>query len=226
MKNLALLQGKPLIYYPIQAAKDASVFDQIIVNSESLLFKRIAERYDVAFYQRSSKLASNTAKSDDVVYDFAAHHRCDIIVWINPTSPLQTGEEIKKIVNYFLDEKLDSLITVKNEQVHCLYGKKPINFDTKQLFAQTQDLIPVQPFVYSVMMWRKEIFKKTFEKKGAAFFCGKVGYYPVEKLSTIIIKTAQDLRLANFILAAKKEGQHVDVQYDNIRQNNLKANGK
>ena len=35
MKNLALINGKPLIYYAIQAAKDSGVFDKIVLNSEN-----------------------------------------------------------------------------------------------------------------------------------------------------------------------------------------------
>ena len=34
MKNLALLNGKPLIYYAINAAKDSEVFKRIVINSE------------------------------------------------------------------------------------------------------------------------------------------------------------------------------------------------
>jgi CMP-N,N'-diacetyllegionaminic acid synthase len=35
MKNLALLNGKPLIAYSILAAKQAGVFDRIVINSDS-----------------------------------------------------------------------------------------------------------------------------------------------------------------------------------------------
>jgi len=35
MNNLALINGKPLIYYAIQAAKDSGVFDKIVLNSEN-----------------------------------------------------------------------------------------------------------------------------------------------------------------------------------------------
>ena len=41
MKNLALINGKPLIYYAIKAAKDSGVFERIIVNSDSECFSKI-----------------------------------------------------------------------------------------------------------------------------------------------------------------------------------------
>jgi len=219
MKNLALLNGKPLIYYAIQAAKDSGIFDRIVINSEDTLFAKIAKRYKVEFYQRPAEWATSTAKSDFVVYDFVKNNPCDIVVWVNPTSPLQTGKEIRQIVEYFLKENFDSLITVKEEQVHCVFKNKPVNFRLNEIFAQTQDLTPVQPFVYSVMMWRTDIFIQTFEKRRHAFFCGKIGFYPVGKLSSIIIKRKEDIMLAEYILHVVSKEKSYEISYDRIIKN-------
>lgn len=216
MKNLALIGGKPMIYYAIKAAKDSGVFGRVVINSEDAIFKRIASRYGADFYRRPSEWASSSAKSDFVVYDFVKNNPCDIVAWVNPTSPLQTGEEVRDVVRYFIGEKLDSLITVKDEQVHCVYKGKPVNFRTGEVFAQTQDLAPAQPFVYSVMMWRTRAFVRAFEKNGHAFFCGKVGYYPVSKLSGIIIKRQEDLMVADYMLRAIRKAPNYRVKYDNI----------
>ena len=214
MKNLAILNGKPLIYYSINAAKKSGVFDSIVINSESDIFGVIAKRYGVDFYKRPAKLATSNAKSDSIVYDFIKNNPCDIIVWINSIAPLQTASEIKEVVKYFIKEKLDSLITVKDEQVHCLYRGKPVNYKTKGLFAKTQDLKPVKPFVYSIMMWRADAFMKMFKRKGHAFFCGKFDSYPVSKLASVIIKREEDLALAEYILRAQKTKKK--VRYDKI----------
>lgn len=216
MKNLALLNGKPLIFYAIQAAKESGVFDRIVINSENTFFAKIAQRYKVEFYQRPAKWATSTTNSDFVVYDFIRNNPCDIVVWVNPISPLQTGEEIKRIVNYFLKESFGSLITVKDEQVHCMYKGRPVNFEMDNVFARTQDLISVQLFVYSVMMWRRNIFIRTFKRKGHALFCGKVGFCPVSKLSAIIIKRKEDLMLADYILRTTAKNKEYKIQYDPI----------
>ncbi len=216
MKNLALIAGKPMIYYAIKAAKDSRVFDRIVINSENDVFARIAKRYGVEFYKRPEQWAGSSAKSDFVVYDFIANNPCDAVAWVNPTSPLQEGEELRRAVEYFRKEKLDSMITVKDEQVHCVYRGKPVNFDIKGVFAQTQDLVPVQPFVYSVMMWRSSVFKDEFEKKGYAFFCGKTGYFPVSKLSAVIIKRQEDLMLADYLLRASSKARTYKVRYDKL----------
>lgn len=216
MKNLALINGKPLISYAVEAAKASGVFSRVVVNSDNEIFAGIAKRYGADFYLRPAELGSSTTKSDNVVYDFMAKHPSDIVAWVNPTSPLQTGDEIRNVINYFVKENLDTLITVKNEQVHCIFEGRPVNFNTAEIFAQTQDLKPVQPFVYSIMMWRNKTFMDTFDRQGYALFCGKIGYYPVSKETAIIIKTKEDIMLADYVMRTKSSAGEYEVKYDDI----------
>ncbi len=218
MKNLALIDGKPLIYYAIQAAKESGVFDRIVVNGDHEVFDEIASRYGVEFYLRPKELGSSSTKSDAVVYDFIEKHPCEFVAWVNPTSPLQTGAEVRDVVNYFLEKDLDSLITVNEFQVHANFSGKPLNYNPDELFAQTQDLVPVELFVYSVMMWRSAEFVKEYREKGYAFFLGKVGFYPVSRLAGIIIKREEDLRLADFIMRSLQAPGQQGLQYDPLAE--------
>ena len=214
MKNLALLDGRPLISYAIEAAKTSGVFSQVVLNSDGAVFQTIADRYGTDFYLRPEELGSSDTKSDDVVYDFMEHYPSDIVAWVNPISPLQTGEEVRAVIDHFVKEELDSLITVADQQVHCVYQGQPINFVVEEIFAKTQDLTPVQPFVYSIMMWRTSTFMETFRRKGYALLCGKLGYFPVSKRSSVIIKTDEDLMMAEFYLKAGASGAIYEVQHD------------
>lgn len=216
LKNLALLNGKPMIYYSIKAALDSGVFDDIYLNSDSDMFKEIADRYGVKFYKRPESLGGSDIKSDDVVADFISNHECDIIAWVNPTSPLQHNYEVKAVVNYFIGNDLDSLITVETKQVHCLFNEEPVNFNFEKIFSQTQDLIPVLPFVYSIMMWKSSTFIKEYNDKGYAFFCGKFGHFPISKESSIIVKTEDDLKLIEHMLQYKADGNKYSIEYDPI----------
>ena len=216
MKNLALINGKPLIYYAIEAAKTSGVFTRVILNSDHEIFADFARRYNVEFYQRPVELGSSTTKSDAVVYDFMSKYPSDVLAWTNPTSPLQTGDEVEEVINYFVEKELDTLITTKNEQVHCVYQGKPVNFRKEEIFAQTQNLEPVQPFVYSIMMWKNRSFMDAYEKHGHALFSGKVGYYPVSKKSALIVKTEEDLALADYVMRAEKENKKQKIKYDKL----------
>ena len=62
-KNLKELRGVSLINRAIRKCKDSSVFDEIWVNSESAVFKQIAQSEDVGFHQRPEALGNNEATS-------------------------------------------------------------------------------------------------------------------------------------------------------------------
>jgi len=206
MKNLALLNGKPMIAYAIMAALSSNVFDRVIVNSDSEVFRSIAEKYGAEFYLRPEHLGGSSVKSDDVVKDFIEKYPSDIVVWENPIAPLQTVEDIRNTIYFFLSNNLDSLFTVKTEQIQCVYENQPVNFKEQGKFAQTQDLKPIYPFVPFIMMWRTSTFINAFKEHGYAFFCGKVGYFPVSRFSSVIIKYEDDFRVAEMLLKSMNEG--------------------
>tara|TARA_B100000579_G_C22617815_1_gene750440 strand:- start:22 stop:726 length:705 start_codon:yes stop_codon:yes gene_type:complete len=206
MKNLALLNGKPMIAYAIIAALSSEVFEKVIVNSDSEIFRPISEEYGAEFYLRPNHLGGSKVKSDDVVKDFIEKNPSDILVWENPIAPLQTVEDIRNTINYFITNDLDSLFTVKKEQVQCVYNNHPVNFKEEGKFEQTQDLEPVCPFVPFIMMWKTVTFLNAIKQNGHAFFSGKVGYFPVSRLSSVIIKYEDDFRIAEMLLESGKNG--------------------
>ena len=208
-KNLAMINNHPLIGYSIMAAKKSKIFDKIIINSDSMIFKKIAQQYKVGFYLRPKNLGSAQTKSDNVVKDFLLNNSSDLLVWVNPIAPLQKSSEIKDIVNYFIKNKLNSLITVSDRQVHCLYKNNPVNFNTSEKFKKTQELRPVQEMVYSIMMWNSRTFLKAMKDKRYAILHGKINFYKVHKLSALIVKDYYDLSLIKNLIDNKKKKLHV-----------------
>lgn len=202
-KNLVMLGNEPMIGHAIKAARDSGVFQRVVINSESDIFAKIAARYGVEFYRRPAGLASSEARSDEVVKDFMEHHETDIVAWVNSTSPLQPAGEVAEVMRYFAERELDSLITVRREQVHCNFKGQPLNYRVEKSFAKTQELEPVERFVYSVMAWRKSSFLATYAERGNAILFGKTGFFPVSRVSSIIVKYEEDIRLLNEILAGK-----------------------
>ena len=80
------------------------------------------------------------------------------------------------------------------------------------MFAQTQDLQPVELFNYCLMMWLVESFRSSFCENGFGLMCGNFDTYPLDGID-VIIKTAQDLQLAEKIIISKKE-ELLEVKYD------------
>ena len=214
MKNLALINNKPLISYVISSAKKSKKFDEIYVNSDHKIFEYITKRYNINFYKRNKKLGGSNIRSDLIVNDFLKRNHCDILVWINPIAPLQTPDEIKKIVNYFSKSNYDSLITSVKKQVHTNYKNKPLNYKKNQKFLKTQDLNYVELMAYSLMMWKSKTFLKEYKINNHAILCGKFTTYIVNDLSGIIVKYDRDLKLIESILKSNTKSN--SVKYDKL----------
>ena len=215
LKNLSLINGRPMIEYAINAAKASGVFDRIVLNGDHKIFEEIAERYHIEFFHRNKGLGSSDTKSDEVVFDFFQNHpEADILVWVNTIAPFQTPNEILDATSFFVNQHLDSLITVEEKKVHANYRNEPINYSTSELFAQTQDLVAIDLFAYSLMMWRRETFMLNYVKKGFALFSGKFATFKISRLSGHIIKDELDLKMANAMMAALTS--KTEVQYDHL----------
>ncbi|GMH90922.1 hypothetical protein TrVE_jg6121 [Triparma verrucosa] len=208
LKNLRLIAGKPMIQYAIETAKNSEVCDRVVVNSDSQVFAEIAEANDVEFYLRPKFLGSSETKADDVVYNFMSNYPGDLLVWVNPTSPLQSVEEVREVVQHILkNPSIDTLITVNNYQRHAVMKKSPLNFNPEAKGDKTQDLAPVSICVYSILAWQYKPFKQSYEENGGwAYFNGKVEYFEVSKLSGIAIKYEEDLLMAESILLQQGKG--------------------
>jgi CMP-N-acetylneuraminic acid synthetase len=214
-KNTALIGSKPLIQHVIEAAKGCRYFDEIIVSTDDEKVQEIARSLNAKMYERKAENATSEARSDEVVFEFMEYNPCDILVWVNPTSPLQTSKEMEDALQYFQENEFDSLFTVYKEKVHCNFKNKPLNYDPEESFAKTQDLEPIDRFVYSLMMWKCRTFKAAYTNSGKALFCGKTGTFPVSKLSSLIVKNAEDLMIVDYISRCRSDAYEVSYYGEN-----------
>lgn len=95
-KNIRPLAGLPLIGWTIKAAAASRYIDRTILSSDDpgIIAAATDLGCDVPFV-RSSALASDTATSIDVVLDALDHvPGYDVVVLLQPTSPLRSAEDI------------------------------------------------------------------------------------------------------------------------------------
>ena len=201
-KNIRYLKDKPLIEYIVDSAKKVKFFDEIYINSESRIFETIALKKKVKFYKRSAKLASGSATNDDFVLDFLKVNNCDYLIQLLPTSPFISTEEINDFIKFMIKNKFDTLISVKNIQIECLYKKKSINFSKIKKTPPSQNLIPVQAYACGIMGWKSNKFISNMKKFNSAYHgCNdNVGYFPLKNLASIDIDNEDDFEIAEKIM--------------------------
>jgi CMP-N,N'-diacetyllegionaminic acid synthase len=119
-KNVLPIGGKPLIAWTIDAARGSRYVDRMILSSEDAVIIDAARRHGCeAPFVRDAALATDTATSIDVVAD--ALHRVpgyDVIVLLQPTSPLRNSADIDATVECLISSGAPACVTVRPAQEH------------------------------------------------------------------------------------------------------------
>ena len=92
-KNIIDLNGKPLIWYSIQASK-RSIVDETWLSTDDFEIKSIAQKYGANVIDRPKSISGDQSKSEDALIHFAENVDFDVLVFIQPTSPLINSSDI------------------------------------------------------------------------------------------------------------------------------------
>lgn len=117
-KNIKVTGGKPLIVWTIEAAKRCEQIDRIVVSSDSDEILNVAEKYGAEKLKRPIALAADEARSEPVVthaIQMLAEngYAPDLAIYLQPTSPLRTTENLNEAIKFFIEKKADALISVE-----------------------------------------------------------------------------------------------------------------
>lgn len=124
-KNIKLLNGKPLIQYSIDVARQLANDKDICVSTDDEEIKSVAELCGLKVpFLRPDYLSSDTASSSDVIvhaltfYEGQGIHY-DAVVLLQPTSPLRTVQNVRDCLALYTPE-LDMVTTVKESSVSAV----------------------------------------------------------------------------------------------------------
>lgn len=201
-KNLQLFNGKSLLDNAIEKAKHIALFDEIWVNSESDKFGIIANEQRVNFHKRPKELASNTATSEDFVYEFLTHHKCDYLVQLHSIAPLISINEINFFVQQIVNIEAEIHLAVEAIQIECFYEDQPVNFDLSTK-TNSQDLIPVERISWAITAWKANTFLQNYREGNCATYGGKINKIHLSSEANLVVKTIDDLKLARSIYNAR-----------------------
>lgn len=124
-KNIKLLNGKPLIQYSLEVARQLAEDDDICVSTDDVEIKNVAEKLGLNVpFLRPDYLASDTASTSDVIVHALEFYKkqgvhYDAVVLLQPTSPLRTVQNVKDCIALYSDE-YDMVTTVKESCVSAV----------------------------------------------------------------------------------------------------------
>jgi CMP-N,N'-diacetyllegionaminic acid synthase len=108
-KNLAPVAGKPLLAWTVDAARAATELTRVVVSTDD---DEIASAAGVEVLRRPAELAADETPMLDVVRHAVAELSPDVVVLLQPTSPLRRAEHIDAAVRLLLESGADAVVSV------------------------------------------------------------------------------------------------------------------
>lgn len=207
-KNTKELAGKPLIAYTLEATLSSKLRDRVVVSTDDKEIAGIAERYGAKVIMRPAELATDTAPTEPVLehavkwleeYEI---YKPDIIVLLQPTSPLRNREHIDEALSMFLGNDYDSLLSVCPTHAFLWSvgenGACSINYDFKNR-QRRQDIVPEYRENGAIYITKYEVLMREHNRLG-----GKIGLYVMSEEDSLEIDTEFDFWLCQQVILKKR----------------------
>ena len=202
-KNLRAIGGDSLIKRSVTAARNSHIFDTIVVSTDDAEIAREAEQCRATVVIRPPVLASDSAKSIDVVVHVLEKFKIadGLCCLLQPTSPLRTEQDIIQAYDHLNTGNFDSIISV------CECEHHPY----KTLIMKDGQYHPILQQEYFEQP--RQSLEKAFRINGAVylnkiasllreqtFFAGNFGFSAMPWNRSIDIDSEIDIAIAELLL--------------------------
>ena len=213
-KNIIEIGGHPLIKYTIDCGKNSKYLDRVIISTEDLLIKRVAEENggDVPFL-RPKELAEDTSKTIDCIVHAvdtleSMEEEYDYVMVLQNTVPLRKSWHIDEAIEMIVNSNERSLVSISEVDEH------PILMRTLNEDKTVRNLLQMN----STM--RRQDFPKFYKVDGAIYIQkldkdfnldtslndGKLGYM-MDKKYTTDIDNYIDIKIVEYYLEKEREAE-------------------
>jgi CMP-N,N'-diacetyllegionaminic acid synthase len=203
-KNLWLLAGKPLVAWTIEAAHASSTLTRTVVSTDSEEVAAVARRLGAEVLTRPAELARDeTPTRDVIVHALGELGGCDVIVLLQPTSPLRRPEHIDESVRMLLNTGADSVLSV----VEVPHQYRPVSLMAIEdgrltpLAADAPTRRHDKPVVYARN--GPAVFALRPNRLGEPLYAGDCRPYVMDPRDSVDIDEPSDLELAELLVSAR-----------------------
>jgi len=156
-KNIKPLLGKPLIAWTIEQALASKYLDRVVVSTDDKKIAEISKKYGAGVpFMRPKELAEDNAKGIDVVLHVISRLKennkkksYDLIMLLQPTSPLRTKEDIDKAMKLLFLKEANAIVSVCEVDHHPLWSNTlpedgcMKNFISQEITNKNRQELPV-----------------------------------------------------------------------------------
>ncbi|MDQ3822052.1 MAG: acylneuraminate cytidylyltransferase family protein [Actinomycetota bacterium] len=203
-KNLVPLAGKPLLAWTVEAASASRTLTRTVVSTDWDEAAELARQLGAEVLGRPRDLATDDTPMLAVVrHALAELGRFDVLVLLQPTSPLRRAEHVDEAVRLLLESGADSLVSVV-EVPHQFRPGKLMAIADGRLVRLGSD--PPDRHVGEKMYARNgpAVLALRPERLGDDLYGGDCRPYVMELLDSVDVDGPHDLELAEFLLTRSR----------------------
>ena len=210
-KNIKPLNGKPLIHYTIDEAREIVGDEDICVSTDDPEIIKYVNDYGLKVpFVRPEELATDTAGTYEVLlhalnfYEKQGRHY-DVVLLLQNTSPFRKAEQIKEALKLYNDD-VDMVVSVKEcaaNPYYCVFEENSEGYlhvckGDGNIFRR-QDAPKVYEYNGAIYIMNAEKLKTTHMHK-----MQKRVKYVMDDLSSFDLDTMWDWQMAESIINQKK----------------------
>jgi len=216
-KNIALLAGKPLLAYTCEAALASQRLSGVLLNTDDDEIAEVGRAHGVETpFIRPSDLADDETPILSVLQHTLAwlkdqqNFQVDIVVLLQPTSPLRKAEHIDAAVDLLVESGADTVVSVV---------AVPHNFNPVSLMSLDEQGY-LTPFESGPMILRRQDKPRVYARNGPAvlairrdvieqgrLYGNVVLPFEMDRMESIDIDDVDDLAMAEFWLKRSNENK-------------------
>jgi CMP-N-acetylneuraminic acid synthetase len=200
-KNILSLEGKPLIFWTIDAVKYSGCFDSIVVSSDSDTILNMVEREyrtTVSLHKRPIEFATRRVPVLDAMLNILDEiENIDTFSYFLPTCPFRNKKHVKEGFD-LLSDSVDSVISVvEYSEPIQLAGKIENDFFTP-FFSNLQENKTNSLFMDKYYKPNGGFYMANvpYLREKRNFFAGKTKGYIMDKVHSIDINDEKDMLVA------------------------------
>lgn len=207
-KNIAALGGKPLIAWTVEAALASRYIDEVVVSTDCEDIASVAQNYGAQVpFLRPAELATDQASSFDALLHalnwYAERGRTvDLVVWLQPTSPLRTRNDIDSAIELYEAREARAVVSVCATDHHPWWANTlPPDANMsgflrpEALNTNRQDLPPHYRLNGAIYLASPQYLARQ-----GSFYGDRTFAYVMPRERSVDIDDAIDLKLANVLL--------------------------
>jgi CMP-N-acetylneuraminic acid synthetase len=216
-KNIRLLLGKPLIAYTIEQALDSKLFEHVVVSTDSSEIANIAIQYgaEVPFLRPKEISDDKSPKWPAIKYTLLEYEKItgecyDIVVDLDPTSPLRNVDDIYNSIQLLTEKDASNVITAMPARrspyfnLVEVYDNKGVNLSKPMHNSITcrQDSPECFDMNASIYVWSR---KSILHNENNSVFFDRTELYVMPEERSVDIDSELDFKFVEFLMSSKYE---------------------